>query len=36
MLWVGLMQARDDYISQTNIGPVYCYQIHGPEHIGNT
>ena len=36
MLWVGLIQARDDNITKIDIGPVYYYNIGTSEHIGNT
>ena len=36
MLCEGLVQARDEHMSQTNIAPVHYYHIGVPEHIGNS
>ena len=36
MLCEGLVQARDEHISQANIEQVYYYFIGVPGHIGNT
>ena len=35
MLWLGIMQARDDHLIQMNILPVYDYHTGVPEHIDN-
>ena len=36
MLCEGLMQARDEHMSQTNVEPVHYYHIGVPRHVGST
>ena len=36
VLYEGLVRARDEHKSQTNVEPVYYYQMSAPELMGNT